>query len=200
MEELQLDPITLLQLENDGFLVETKKLRGGHKFFQYHQDIEAFGKTENTETSVAENVLTTKQSILKKDGDNSRFVRKRCFKSSIKLAGPPDRALRSSRGSLPAPEKLISQKDRAKDAKNGRVHQKTKLKPKHSSNDKKKVSDISDAKSTIQGRTTRQQSQLGANTPAKNSAIFIGRRRRPNTDLTTSLSTACKESESEESL
>jgi len=46
MEDLQLDPQTLLLLEKDGFLVDTRALRGGQKFFQYHHDIEAFDKPE----------------------------------------------------------------------------------------------------------------------------------------------------------
>lgn len=61
---------------------------------------------------------------------------------------------------------------------------------------KNKATDISDNKSLIVNRVTRKHSQLGANTPALNHAVLLTQRKKPNCELTTSLSTACKESES----
>lgn len=131
MEELQLDPQTLLQLEKDGFLVETRGLRGGQKFFQYHEDIEAFDKTEKSEVDTITNVLTTNQSILKKDCNDGRFERKRSVKASMKPMATPDRLLRSSRKSQQIPEEPRKTDVETKIKKQNRVHQFKKLKPKN---------------------------------------------------------------------
>lgn len=77
----------------------------------------------------AENVLTTTQSILKKDSDINRFVPKREVKSHIKLAPRSGRTLRATHSSLPALENPISRTDKFKNnCKNARVHQKTQVK------------------------------------------------------------------------